>query len=131
MTRTPSPLDRVHRDHERVLREQLAKILAQTTERRLLSDRLQAAIDEELLVVGTSLLQLAPGPFTQEGADQRRDRLGLQRDRQGLTRESREESRASWQDVQQLETERRVVERDLTTTQQRTERLEDVVRDAR
>ena len=120
-------LGAVHGDQESLLREQLRKIEAQKAERERLSNVFLESMREDLLRLGTLLLQLTPEPSTAETPDVRHDRLSLERDRQTLAREGRDERRSCWLDQQTLEEEQRQLEKELTGHAKRRARLEDLL----
>jgi hypothetical protein len=113
----------LHQERTVVLRAQHASISTEVGERQRISANVARSLQEEILEVGSTILNLTrpdqPDLYLNE-------RVTLDKQRRGLTRELRAEQIGAWRDVQELRREQRGIEHELLQGLQRRRRMEDL-----
>jgi hypothetical protein len=129
MTQHPEDLESITAalsgDKRAVLHAQLKSIQREELERLLIEIFSRTNIEEEISDIRNEVVRLQPQADGSDNPQERRDRIVLKKEVLDLTKEVREERRSTWRDVQNLEREKREVEKDLLTTAQRDKRIND------
>jgi hypothetical protein len=108
-------LESLHSDKVRVLRDQLAAIDHQESERQKITLVVKDELHEQLAEVREEELRVTPDWDSATALDKdRRDRIVFLQKRWDLTGELQREVRNCWLDHQKLEEERREIEKELT-----------------
>jgi len=129
---TGQPVDDIDRvtaalsgDKRAVLQEQMKSIGREKLERFVIEVLTNKDIAEQVSELRNELLRMQPPDGAREDPQERRDRLVVEKEMLDLKREGRDETRSTWRDVQNLEREKREVEKELLITGQRDKRLHD------
>lgn len=118
----------LHGDKEIVLAQQHLSIEQQIAERERLDKENLLKVVEDLAAVHNEVLSLTPDEGqARAGPEQRRDMIALVKEEIGLSKEMRAETRDTWKDIQQLKTEERIVEKELTQVEQRKKRYDELL----
>ncbi len=113
-------------DRQTVLKDQLERIDREITQRLAINITTRHAVHELIMELGNDIIALEPphdGAPDDLGA--RHERLLLKRELRELTIRLVDEQRACWNDKQTLQTEARLVEKELLTQRLRDKRLTD------
>ena len=129
MTEMPDDVDRLTAalsgDKRAVLEAQLKSIDREKLERFVIEIFGGKDIDDTVSDLRNELLRMQPQDGQAENPQDRRDRLVVEKEILDLTKEGRDDKRNTWRDVQNLEREKREVEKELLTADQRDKRLHD------